>query len=104
MPESTHDSGHITASEPVWDLKIRTKDIDIAGPIAEDMIHQQTISLYRQCIQCKQNIGRYDKVLLVTSIVVVIVNYCYSYYDFARMTAELSLLVYTLWTSIFRMV
>jgi len=58
----------------------------------EGTINQQTIFIYI-VVSVNRNIVRYNKYLLVTTAVVVLVSYCYSYCDFVRTLFAQSLLV-----------
>jgi len=55
----------------------------LLGPIAEGMINQQTIFIY-SVVSVNRNIVRYNKYLVVITVVVVFVSYCYSDCDFVR--------------------
>jgi len=57
-------------------LKIRIIDINITGPIAEGMINQHTIFVYKYLINIKRNIVIYNKFLLIIAAVAVFVSYC----------------------------
>jgi len=48
------------------------------------MINQQTIFVIYRVVSVNRNIVSYNKYLVVVTVVVVFVSYCYSYCDFVR--------------------
>jgi len=54
-------------------------DILWHAPIAEDMINEQTTLFIYTVVSVNRNIVKYNKYLLVITVVVVFVSHCYSY-------------------------
>jgi len=48
------------------------------------MINQQTTLFIYTVVSVNRNIVKYNKYLLVITVVVVFVSYCYSYCDFVK--------------------
>jgi len=48
------------------------------------MVNQQTILFICSVVSVNRNIVRYNKYVVVVTVVVVFVSYCYSYCDFVR--------------------